>query len=159
VPQRLYAPPRDRLLLTTDDERVLALADRLWEPAPGADGPAPVRLDVETFDGPAPQALAERSLSWTLGPDVYEVRLDGLLSARMDLARSSAEARVSRALLDAAPGLAARCLLESTSAVFLSRRAWRVLHAGAVVGPNGAVVIRGGSGAGKSTLVAAALKA
>jgi hypothetical protein len=158
VLERSYAPPRDRLFLKTDDARVLALADRLWVPAPKADGEPVLWVTVETFDGPAPEALAERRLAWTLGEDAYEVRIEGLLSARMDLARGATEARVSRALLAAAPALAARYLLEVTSAVFLSRRAWHVLHAGAVVGRNGAVVLRGGSGAGKSTLVAAALK-
>jgi hypothetical protein len=50
----------------------------------------------------------------------------------------------------------ARTLLEAPAAVLLARRGWRALHAGAVRGPKGAVVVRGGSGAGKSTLVAAA---
>jgi hypothetical protein len=50
----------------------------------------------------------------------------------------------------------ARTLLEAPAAVLLGRREWQVLHAGAVVGPRGAAVLRGPSGAGKSTLVAAA---
>ncbi len=53
----------------------------------------------------------------------------------------------------------ARTLLEAPAAVLLARRGWRALHAGAVAGPKGAVVVRGGSGAGKSTLVAAAFAA
>ncbi len=53
----------------------------------------------------------------------------------------------------------ARTLLEAPSAVLLGRRGWQVLHAGAVVGPRGAAVVRGPSGAGKSTLVAAAHRA
>jgi len=158
VLERSYAPPRDRLLVTTNDARLLALADRLWERAETA-GDSALRLSVEAFPGAAPGDLAERNVAWKLADDAYEVRLDGLLSARMDLARGAIEARVSAALLDADPGLAARFVLEAPCAVFLSRRAWRVLHAGAVAGEKGAVVLRGGSGAGKSTLVAAALKA
>ncbi|HSB63491.1 MAG TPA: hypothetical protein VLJ18_04960 [Thermoanaerobaculia bacterium] len=50
----------------------------------------------------------------------------------------------------------ARTLLEAPAAALLARRGWRALHAGAVKGPTGAVVVRGGAGAGKSTLVAAA---
>ena len=53
----------------------------------------------------------------------------------------------------------ARTLLEAPAAVLLGRRGWQVLHAGAVVGPRGAAVLRGPSGAGKSTLVAAAHRA
>ena len=53
----------------------------------------------------------------------------------------------------------ARTLLEAPAAVLLGRRGWQVLHAGAVVGPRGAAVVRGPSGAGKSTLVAAAHRA
>jgi hypothetical protein len=52
-----------------------------------------------------------------------------------------------------------RTLLEAPAAVLLGRRGWQVLHAGAVVGPRGAAVVRGPSGAGKSTLVAAAHRA
>lgn len=40
--------------------------------------------------------------------------------------------------------------------MLLARRGFQVLHAGAVVGPRGAAVLRGPSGSGKSTLVAAA---
>jgi hypothetical protein len=50
-------------------------------------------------------------------------------------------------------------LLETPAAVLLARRAYAVVHAGAVTGPRGGVVIRGAPGAGKSTLVAAAHRA
>ena len=61
------------------------------------------------------------------------------------------------ALMEAALGVDPE--VEAPAAVLLGRRGWQVLHAGAVVGPRGAVVVRGPSGAGKSTLVAAAHRA
>lgn len=154
--ERHYAPPRDALRLTTNDARVLALADRLWERAPG---PAPadaLRVEATVFAGGAPGPLAERDLVWTLGERVYEVTLPDLLSARVHLFEGRVESRVSDRVLESDPALAARFLLEAPTAVLFVRRAFTVLHAGAVVGSAGAVVLRGGSGAGKSTLVAAA---
>jgi hypothetical protein len=158
VLERLYAPPRDRLLVSTNDARLLDLADRLWERAEAPPGDA-VRVTVRAFPGPEPEPLAERRVDWRLGASVYEVAVEGLLAARLDLSARAVDARVSEALLASDPALAARFLFEAPAAVFLSRRAWSVLHAGAVVGARGAVVLRGASGAGKSTLVAAAMRA
>ncbi|HKC26023.1 MAG TPA: hypothetical protein VKF32_14850 [Thermoanaerobaculia bacterium] len=156
--ERLYAPPRDRLHLSANDARLLDLADRLWERAEAPPGDA-VRVSVRAFPGAEPEALAERRVAWRLGASVYEVAVEGLLAARLDLSARTVDARVSEALLASDPGLAARLLLEAPAAVFLSRRAWCVLHAGAVFGTRGAVVLRGASGSGKSTLVAAAMRA
>jgi hypothetical protein len=78
---------------------------------------------------------------------------------RIDHGRRRAEGWVASSLLEAAPGLVARTLLEAPVSVLLSQTRLQVLHAGAVVGPRGAVVLRGGSGAGKSTLVAALWRA
>jgi hypothetical protein len=111
----------------------------------------------------------ERSIRWTHEPDDYRCEIPGLLSVRIDIAHARVEAsapihllRNPRSLSPSSSSffssLFSRYLLEAPAAVLLGRRAWQVLHAGAVVGPKGAVVIRGGSGAGKSTLVAAAFR-
>lgn len=83
---------------------------------------------------------------------------DGL-HARVDLVQGCATARVSARWVEHHPSFVARLLLETPTAVLLARRAYGVLHAGAVTGPAGAVVIRGAPGAGKSTLIAAAYRA
>ncbi|MGE5344604.1 MAG: hypothetical protein ACM3JH_01515 [Acidithiobacillales bacterium] len=155
---RLFAPPRDRLLLFADDARVFQLAARLWEPA-GGPAASPIWFFVSASAGPGPGPEGERSLVWTPDAEGWSVTLGACLDARIDLAAARVEATVSTGLLEEEPGLAARYLLEAPAAVLLSRRAWQVLHAGAVAGPRGAAVIRGGAGAGKSTLVAAAWSA
>lgn len=182
-----YAVPDDAIRLEADDERVHLLAEKLWfrspedaDPAPldapergGTGGarslPGPILLDVRVVDAaalsatrretPATAADAERRLRWTHREEEYVAVVPGLVLLRVDLANARAEARVSRALVEKAPAFVARLLLESPVAVLLARRGFTVLHAGAVVGPGGAVVVRGGAGAGKSTLVAAAWRA
>jgi hypothetical protein len=154
----LFAPPRDGLLLSADDRRIFDLAERLWEPA-ARPARVPIRFFVTSVPGPRPGREPERSLAWTSIPGGWDVTLGSLATLRIDLAAVRVEAAVSRRLLEDEPALATRSLLEAPAAVLLSRRAWQVLHAGAVVGPQGAAVIRGGAGAGKSTLVAAAWSA
>jgi hypothetical protein len=156
--ERLYAPPRDRLLLASNDTRVFELAERLWERTEG-EASAPIRVAVDVREGPAPPPLAERGLAWRLAPDVFTVSLGTLLEARIQLLEGVVTAHVSEGLLRETPELAARYALEAPTAALLARRGFAVLHAGAVAGTRGAVVIRGASGAGKSTLVAAAWKA
>jgi hypothetical protein len=141
---------------------------------------------VRTRTSPArdatPDALEslERALRWTHGDKEYRCEIPGLLEVRIDLQRFRVESSISLHFLGNPrwfplsssspslpsspssssffPSLLSRYLLEAPAAVLLGRRAWQVLHAGAVVGPGGAVVIRGGEGAGKSTLVAAAFR-
>jgi hypothetical protein len=158
---RFFSPPHDTVVLTSNDPRLFELAGRLWrEDGPSAAAAqAPIEIRIEATEGPEPGFLAERSVIWRLGEDEYELRLGGLLWARMELASARIRGGVSTGVLRTDPALAARFLLEAVPTVFLGRRAFQVLHAGAVVGPRGAVVVRGGSGAGKSTLVAAAWKA
>ncbi len=154
-----YAPPRDGLVLDADDERLVELADRLW--ARGAGTPwrgRPIGFRLAVRPGPSPPPVAERELVWEHGERVYTATIPGLLRTRIDLGDGTVEGEVSDGLLRDAPSLAARFLLEAPAAVLLSRRAFTVLHAGAVVGPGGAVVLRGAAGAGKSTLTAAAWK-
>lgn len=147
--------------LESNDSRLLDLAARLWEPGPpagrpGRDDTIPIRLLVRP--GAAGDALPERRLAWELGRSVYLESVPGLLEARIDLEGASVAGAVNDGLLGREPAFVARALLESPAAVLLGRRAFTPLHAGAVVGPRGAVVVRGGAGAGKSTLVAAAFR-
>lgn len=99
-------------------------------------------------------------------PGVLDVRIDfasAHVAARMAPTLSFYLSKKSPALPSSLPSslssFLARTLLEAPAAVLLGRRGWQVLHAGAVVGPRGAAVVRGPSGAGKSTLVAAAHRA
>ena len=159
-----FRPPRDRLVLETNDPRVLGLAARLWRRGAANDGEPPIRIRVVVAAGAAdgePGAdMPERRLTWEHAPAEFRCGIPGLFSARIVLADATIEATAAPSLLDeasaASAGLAARSLLEAPVAVLLARRGWRALHAGAVSGPKGAVVVRGASGAGKSTLVAAA---
>ena len=154
-----FLPPHDRLVLETNDARVAALAARLWAGGTDTGGPA-IRIRVEVGADGKPgrgiEDLPERLLYWEHTPAEFRCGIPGLFSARIALADATIQATAVPELLDGAPGLAARCLLEAPVAVLLARRGWRAIHAGAVSGPKGAVVVRGASGAGKSTLVAAA---
>lgn len=154
----VFAPPRDRISLETDDANVVALAERLWDRASGG-GPRGIRVHVRVVSGPAPAPHAERGIAWVHGVDVFSLSMGALLRVRIALDDATVEAEASEALLHEAPALASRYLLEAPVAPLFTRRGFTVLHAGAVVGAHGAVVVRGGPGAGKSTLVAAAWKA
>jgi hypothetical protein len=154
-----FLPPHDRVVLETNDVRVAALAARLWPRSSADDDGAAIRIHVEVRDGEPGTPiwdLPERHLSWEHTPAEFRSRIPGLFSARIVLADATIAATAAPKLLDGAPGLAARSLLEAPVAVLLARRGWRALHAGGVSGPKGTVVVRGASGAGKSTLVAAA---
>ena len=158
-----YVVPRDAIRLRTNDPRILALADRLWDQAPAGVGaarrvPAPLALAIEVFpadeDAPLPSSLEER---WSVGRGDAELSLgDDHLHARIDGAGAQLVGRVSAAMVARRPSDVARLLLETPAAALLARRGYGALHAGAVVGAGGAVVIRGSAGGGKSTLVAAA---
>ena len=150
---RGYTPPRDGILLTADGH-LQDLAARLW--AEGDPGPAPIAIALEVFQGPPLSRDAERGLVWSLGETEFRVALPGHLDLAIHLGSARVRGSVSSTLLDDAPALAARTALEAPTAVLLGRRGWQVLHAGAVTGPRGAAVLRGGPGAGKSTLVGAA---
>jgi len=155
--QRGYVPPRDGVVLTTDDSRLFDLAARLW--SEGDPGPSVLEFRLDVLPGGAPPAEIEREVAWQHSERAYRVTIPGHLDVVIDLVAARVGGTVSSGLLDAEPALAARCALEAPAAVLLSRRAWQVLHAGAVSGPRGAAVIRGGAGSGKSTLVGAAFAA
>ena len=156
----LFAPPGDAIRLEANDERVFRLAEKLWDRSraefrPGSE----IELRVAVRPGPAPGPVPERDLVWEHGEKGYVASILDLLVARIDLGRARVDAEVTDGLLDAVPSFAARALLEAPTAVLLCHRGFAALHAGAVVGPRGAVVLRGAAGAGKSTLVAAAWRA
>jgi hypothetical protein len=151
--RRFYSPPGDLLRIEADDRRLHELASRLWDAAD--DGPAAIEFRIDSFDGAAPDEEAERSVIWSPAQRAFHVAAPGLVDLRIDLEAARVSGRVSSKLLSQAPDLAARTVLEAPAAVLLGERGWQILHAGAVVGRRGAVVLRGAAGAGKSTLVAA----
>lgn len=155
-----FGVPGDAIRLASNDEQVFRLAGKLWErtrPESLSRDAIDVRVTVRPggHTGPSP----EKRLVWQHGADEYTASVEGFLETRIGLRTGRIDAEVTSGLLDGAPSFAARTLLEAPAAVLLSRRGFTVLHAGAVVGPGGAVVVRGASGAGKSTLVAAAWRA
>ncbi len=155
-----FSVPGDAIRLEANDERVFGLAEQLWERTGSepANGRA-IELRVTVRSGGPPGPVPERQLAWELGEHEYVASIPGLLAMTIDLAEARAHAEVSVGILEGAPSFAARTLLEAPVAVLLCRRGFNVLHAGAVAGPGGAVVLRGAGGAGKSTLVAAAWRA
>ncbi|MEO6325009.1 MAG: hypothetical protein ABIT01_08810 [Thermoanaerobaculia bacterium] len=160
MPAASFRLPGASLFVETNEERLLVLARRLWEetaPAPRRD--AELHAAWTATSGPRPELLPERRLTWTLLPEVYSAEIPGHLAARITFEPPSVVGAVSLSLLEAFPSTVARYLLEAPLAALLGARRHQPLHAGAVIGPRGAVVIRGGSGAGKSTLVAAAWQA
>jgi len=161
MPTGAFGVAGEAFLLESNDSRLLDLAARLWEPrpaagSPGRDGAILMRLLVRP--GGAGDALPERLLAWELGPSRYRESVPDLLEVRIGLDEASVTGEVNDGLLQREPAFVARALLESPAAILLGRRAFTPLHAGAVVGSRGAVVVRGGAGAGKSTLVAAAFR-
>ena len=157
-----FAPPGDRVDLKTDAIEVLQLAERLWEAAPEEGCPRPpitIRVRLSPDERPprplsdAPEWRSEREgRLWT-------ATLGAEATVRIDVWAAAVDAEVSEPLLRDAPALAARLTLEAPVALLLCHRGFQPLHAGAVAGPKGALVLRGAQGAGKSTLVGAAWRA
>lgn len=162
--ESLFRPPGLRVLLTAGEELVL-LAGRLWDPldpSPSAGDGALFELSLGLRPGPvaAPPAFAlEAAQRWTLSAERIDLEIPGFLGLTIDLPGRRATGWAADSLLRAEPSLVARLLLETPVGVLASRTTHAVLHAGAVCGPRGAVVLRGASGAGKSTLVGAAFQA
>jgi len=158
-----YAPPNDRIRIQTNEPRLFALADRLWvraeSPAFGKEG---MRDELDfalsvTPDSPEGQP-SESAENWTVEAEHISL-VAGALRVRIELTSPRVTGQVSESVLANRPADVARLLLETPAAVLLARRSYVVAHAGTVVGPAGAVVLRGPSGSGKSTLVAAAHRA
>jgi hypothetical protein len=159
--ESVYRVSPDLIVLRTNDARLSALADRLWFRASRAQRvpaatPIILTIRVESRSRRWPEQLKER---WRVEPDRAELTVGSWLRARIDFRRARLAARIASSLPELEPGLIARLLLETPSAALLARRAYAVVHAAAIVGPAGAVVIRGAPGAGKSTLAAAAFQA
>jgi hypothetical protein len=155
----LFAVPGDSIRLESNDGRVLRLAEKLWERPDAASKNGAIDLRITVRSGGVPGPVPEKHLAWELGESEYVASIKGLLVMRIDLATARVRAEITSGLLEEAPSFVARTLLEAPVAVLLCRRGFTVLHAGAVVGPRGAVVLRGAGGAGKSTLVAAGWRA
>ena len=156
MPESIYEAPGGSLLVS-GDEAVHALAERLFARIP-AGAPRPkARVEIATVEGvepiPAPPGV-ERRLEWGVEGDRVSLAAGAHAALAVDRSLSSARGRVTEALLAAEPALCARLLLETPAAQFATPT-HQVLHAGAVAGRSGAVVLRGAEGAGKSTLVAA----
>lgn len=156
-----YALSCDSIRLRSNDLRIVELADRLWDRTSGArdqtPGPIDLTLDVTTDPWVPPPAASEAPQEeWDVGPYHAHMRIGPHMHVRIACSAGSMEGEVSPALLASHPSLVVRQLLEAPAAMLLARRAYGMVHGGAVVGPGGAVVIRGAPGAGKSTLVAAA---
>ncbi len=141
--------------------RAAAAASRLWtEELPGSRPaqPAPpsirlrIRIRIDALPGP-PGRDPEREAAWVVADDEVRMEADGIALV-VRPASGEAEGRVAPGLLEERPDLFARLLLETPVTLAKMTRA-QLLHAGALVGPGGAVVVRGAAGAGKSTLVAA----
>ncbi|MSR05821.1 MAG: hypothetical protein EXR93_01935 [Gemmatimonadetes bacterium] len=145
------------MTVTADDPRLLALADRLWPAAAGETGSSlpPIQIGLRV-DSPGAAFEGRLTESWTVQRDAVELRLGSQLSVTADVTSASISGWVSADLLEHDPGLIARLLLEVPVAALLQRRAYAAIHAAAIAGPRGAVVLRGAPGSGKSTLAAAA---
>jgi hypothetical protein len=175
---RRYALPGDHVRLSTDEPLLLELAERLWEPAPAGDTGDGIAIEVvrgaprrdfgeggEDGDFDTTFSFEER-LRWVHEPAEFRCVVPGVLDVHIDLVGAGIRAALAPALSlslsrrsslsSSSRSFLARTLLEAPVAVLLARRGWRALHAGAVAGLRGAVVVRGAAGAGKSTLVAAA---
>lgn len=150
-----YAPPNDRIRIQTNEPRLFALADRLWARAAAS----PSGIDFALSVIPDREGRIEGGEHWTIEPDHISLDFAGSLHVRTELQPPRVTGYVTHSLLATRPADVARLLLETPGAELLARRGYMVAHAGTVVGPAGAVVIRGRSGAGKSTLVAAAHRA
>ena len=121
------------------------------------EGRLAIRLRLAKHDIPDfPDSLREH---WSGTPNRLTVQVENHLETTIDVRRARIDGWVSERLLDKLPETAARLLIEAPLATARAGHGWQAVHAATVVGPQGAVVIRGASGRGKSTLAAGAWKA
>lgn len=144
---------RDRVRLEAPEPAVPELAASLWPEVPDADARADeLRLRIEVSDG-AVEGDPEEALLWDVSGDETRLLAPGIEMTVRPRARR-ASATVARGLVELRPALVTRLVLEAPVTA-MKMVTMQLLHAGAVVGPAGAAVVRGAAGAGKSTLVAA----
>lgn len=149
----VFRAGRDRVRLEVSEPRLLGLAAALWAEVPGDVAPADeLRLRIEGSNA-AVEGDPEEALGWDVSDDETHLVAPGIEMTVRPRERI-ASARVARAHVDLRPGLVTRLVLEAPVTA-MKMVTMQLLHAGAVVGPAGAVVVRGAAGAGKSTLVAA----
>ena len=149
----LYRAGRDLVRLEAAEPAVRGPAASLWAEVPDTDARADeLRLRIEGNDA-AVEGDPEEELRWEVSDDETRLVAPGIeMTVRPRKRRASAT--VARALVELRPALVARLLLEAPVTA-MKMVTMQLLHAGAVVGPAGAAVVRGAAGAGKSTLVAA----
>ncbi len=144
---------RDLARLEVSEPVVQGLAAALWAEVPGADARADeLCLRIEVSDA-AVEGDPEEALLWDVSDDETRLAAPGIeMTVRPWQRRASAT--VACTLVEHRPALVTRLLLEAPVTA-MKMVTMQLLHAGAVVGPAGAAVVRGAAGAGKSTLVAA----
>ena len=149
----VFRAGRDFVRLEVFEPVVLGLASTLWAAVPGGGALADeLCLRIEVADGTV-EGDPEEELRWDVSDDETRLLAPGIEMTVRPRERC-ASATVARSLVGLRPALVARLLLEAPVTA-MKMVGMQVLHAGAVVGPAGAAVLRGRAGAGKSTLVAA----
>ncbi len=119
-------------------------------------GLAPLLADVETVWGVVPERLAEptaEGVLWQVAGDQFVLRVPGVARYLVQGGR-----RVTIEPLGEDDAAVIRFLRGTPLAALAAQRGWVALHAAAVAGPPGAVVLAGYSGAGKSVLAAALVR-
>lgn len=150
---RPYLAGNDEVLLDAPDESLRELASSLWvETDRDSRSATGLSLSIAvTFADVSTDP--EEALSWTVSSEETRLEAPGVrMTVRPRQRRASAT--VARSLVTTRPDTVTRLLLEAPVTAMKMVR-MQLLHAGAVVGPAGAAVLRGAAGAGKSTLVAA----
>lgn len=153
-----FLADRDHVRVETSDPEVRSLARTLWTKLPvEASAPSALRLFVEIVPG---EVLSdpEAHLVWQVTDEETRLQAPGL-SLHVRARRRQAWATVARSLVRTRPDLVRRFVLEAPVTAMKMAGRQQLLHAGAVLGRAGAVVIRGPAGSGKSTLVAACRRA
>lgn len=119
-------------------------------------GLAPLLAEVETVWGEVPERLAEPTADgvlWQVAGDQLLLRVPGVARYLVQGGR-----RVTIEPLGEDDVAVIRFLRGTPLAALAAQRGWVALHAAAVAGPAGAVVLAGYSGAGKSVLAAALVR-
>ena len=148
----------ERIDLHTNVAEVGTMAAQLWHAGPpdGEPSQSTISLRISVVEGPGTPSLPEALLVWRTRDEGFELDVGSALRGALRFDRREATLTLTGGLLDQAPSFVMRTALEAPAAAFLARGAFVALHAAAVSGPRGAVVLRGSAGTGKSTLAAAA---